>query len=177
MIYNNYVNGLKRLRISVYIGIPLKVAEWLDINIDGYYDLYKESYLDRRIKTESWGFGTFVNIALPSNFRIEQHLYYNSAIKTLYSKQHVRPMYNISISRNFPKQRIKVSLSFSDIFNGEGSKRMDSFQENFYQVSKGMSRNFGVSFKVGYNLRWGKKSNVRRASAGNSSEANRVASE
>ena len=64
-----------------------------------------------------------------------------------------------------------------DVFNRYGGQRMDTFRDNFYQISKGTYNNFGISFQVSYKLRWGEKSNVRRASAGNSSEANRVASE
>ena len=81
------------------------------------------------------------------------------------------------IQKNFPKQGLNLGLSFMDIFNTFGGQRMDTFRDDFYQISKGIYNNFGISFRVGYNLRWGKKSSVRRASAGNSSEANRVASE
>ena len=92
-------------------------------------------------------------------------------------KEKERPSCNVMIQKNFPKQGLNLRLSLTDIFNRYGGQRTDTFRDNFYQISEGNYNSFGVSFRVGYNLRWGKKSSVRRASAGNSSEANRVASE
>ena len=71
----------------------------------------------------------------------------------------------------------KIHYPILVIFNNLGSKRIDSFRDDFYQITKGTNSNFGIALRVGYNLRWGKKSMVRRATSGNGEESGRVASE
>ena len=82
------------------------------------------------------------NFTLPDNFRISQDFYYGSFTKSLYGEESKRPTCNIVISKTFPKNGLNIGLSFMDIFNNLGSKRIDSFRDDFYQITKGTNSRF-----------------------------------
>lgn len=177
ILYTSYQNGLKRSDFSAFLAIPVKIAKWMNVRINMGYGYLKESYLNNERDNHYYSISYVANFTLPNNFRISQDLYYGSVIKSLYGEESKKPSCNIVISKTFPKNGLNVGLSFMDIFNNLGSKRTDSFRDNFYQVTKGTNSNFGIALRVGYNFRWGKKSMVRRATSGNSEESGRVAAE
>ena len=157
--------------------IPMKIAKWLNVRLHAQYRYNKERFQEDMSERHYWQAGYTANINLPYNILVTHDFAYASPHKSLYSESEERPICNVIFRKTFPKQGLNLGLSFMDILNKAGGKRTDTFRDDFYQVSKGTYNSFGISVNEGYNLRWGKKSNVRRASAGNSSEANRVASE
>ena len=177
IIYTGYQNGLKRSYLAFHLGIPVKVAKWLNVNFSVGYRNNKENYLDNERNSHYGNIGYFANFTLPKNFRISQDFYFNSTSKSLYGERKERPSCNIVITKTFPKEGWNIGLSFMDLFNYAGGTRTDIFRDDFYQTSQGTFNNFGISVRAGYNFRWGKKSTVRRASAGNGEESGRVASE
>lgn len=177
VLYTSYQNGMKRSYFSAHLGVPIKISKAIDVRVNANYGYRKESYLDNERGYHYYIIGYIANFKLPGNFLINQDLYYSSTSKSLYGKESERPVCNIVVTKTYPKKGLNVGVSLMDLFNSVGSKRTDLFHDDFYQISRAKHNNFGISFRLGYNLRWGKKSMVRRASAGNSSEANRVASE
>lgn len=177
ILYTGYQNGLKRSDFSAVFAIPVKITKWMNVRFNLQYGYFKESYLDNERDNHYYSAGYMANFTLPDNFRISQDFYYGSVTKSLYGEESKRPTCNIVISKTFPKNGLNIGLSFMDIFNNLGSKRIDSFRDDFYQITKGTNSNFGIALRVGYNFRWGKKSMVRRATSGNGEESGRVASE
>ena len=168
---------MKRSYFSAHLGVPIKISKAIDVRVNTSYGYRKESYLDNKRDYHYYTIGYIANIKLPGSLLISQDLYYSSTSKSLYGEESERPVCNIVVTKTYPKKGLNIGVSLIDLFNSAGSKRTDLFRDDFYQISRATNNNFGISFRVGYNLRWGKKSSVRRASAGNSSEANRVASE
>lgn len=177
ILYSTTRTGKKNTSLRANLSAPVKMAKWLNVRFSANYHYNKTSFLDDKDDFHYWSVGYFSTFRLPYDIMVSHDLYFSSSDKSLYSESKQRPTCNVVIQKNFPKQGLNLGLSFMDIFNTFGGQRMDTFRDDFYQISKGIYNNFGISFRVGYNLRWGKKSSVRRASAGNSSEANRVASE
>ena len=177
IIYNSLQKGRKDSYLSAHVGIPFKIGKRLNVRLRFNYSYSHESYMKNKSKHHSWSTGYSVKLTLPKNFRIEHDFFYSPGIKTLYRKSSEPPTCNVSINKTLPKQGLNIGLTFLDIFNKSGDARIDSFRDDFYQTSKGTYNNFGISLRIGYNLRWGKKSMVRRASAGNSEESGRVAAE
>ena len=177
ILYSTTQTGKENTSLRANLSAPVKMAKWLDVSFSATYHYDKTRFLDDKDDFHYWSIGYFSTFRLPYDIMISHDLYFTSSSKSLYSESKKRPSCNVLIQKNFPKQGLNFRLSFMDIFNMYGGQRTDTFRDNFYQISEGTYNNFGISFRVGYNLRWGKKSNVRRASAGNSSEANRVASE
>ena len=177
ILYTNYENGLERSYFSAHLAIPVKISKKIDVRINTSYGYRKESYLENERDYHYCIMGYIINFNLPDNFRITQDLHFMSTSKSLYGEESERPNCNIVFSKTYPKKGLNIGLSFMDLFNSGGSKRTDIFRENFYQTSKGTYSNFGIAFRIGYNLRWGKKSMVRRANVGNNEESGRVAAE
>ena len=177
VIYTTSKNGMKRSMLMGNLTIPMKIAKWLNVRLHAQYRYNKERFQEDMSERHYWQAGYTANINLPYNILVTHDFAYASPHKSLYSESEERPICNVIFRKTFPKQGLNLGLSFMDILNKAGGKRTDTFRDDFYQVSKGTYNSFGISVNVGYNIRWGKKSNVRRASAGNSSEANRVASE
>ena len=177
ILYSTTQTGKENTFLRAYLSAPVKMTKWLDVSFSAIYHYNKTSFLDDKDDFHYWSAGYFATFRLPYDIMINHDLYFSSSNKSLYSERKERPSCNVMIQKNFPKQGLNFRLSLTDIFNMYGGQRTDTFRDNFYQISEGNYNSFGVAFRVGYNLRWGKKSSVRRASAGNSSEANRVASE
>lgn len=177
ILYSTTQTGKKNTSLRANLSAPVKMAKWLNVRFSANYHYNKTSFQDDKDDFHYWSTGYFATFRLPYDIMISHDLYFSSSNKSLYSERKERPSCNVMIQKNFPKQGLNLRLSLTDIFNRYGGQRTDTFRDNFYQISEGNYNSFGVSFRVGYNLRWGKKSSVRRASAGNSSEANRVASE
>lgn len=177
ILYSTTQTGRENTSLRANLSVPVKIAKWLDISFSANYHYDKTSFQGDKDDFHYWSTGYFSTFRLPYNIMISHDLYFTSSSKSLYSERKARPSCNVVLNKSFPEQGLTLGLSFMDIFNMYGGQRSDTFRDNFYQISKGTYNNFGISFRVGYNLRWGKKSFVRRASAGNSSEANRVASE
>lgn len=177
ILYNSYYNGLKRSDFRAYLSIPIKVAEWFNLKLNANYSYVEENYGVYEENIHNWGCGFFADFTLPYNWRMDHHLFYYSSSESLFEKQSERPRYDITINKSFSKLGLNVGLTLLDVFNCAGSKRIDSFRDDFYQITKGTNNNLGITLRVGYNLRWGKKSMVRRTTPGNSEESGRVASE
>ena len=64
---------------------------------------------------------------------------------------------------------------FGDLFDQIGSRRSEYHYDTYWQETQGSKKNYGGVLNIRYDLRWGQKSNVRRA--GSSSDSGRFASE
>lgn len=177
IVYSTFTNGMKRSFWMGHLGVPVKVSKLLNIHLSANYRYTNEAFQGDSSERHYWNAGYTANFTLPYHIRITQDFRYDSSSKSLYTNSKDQLTCNVFIRKTFPNNGLNLGLSFMDIFNNLGGKRTDTFRDNFYQVSEGTYNSFGISLNIGYNLRWGKKSSVRRASAGNSSEANRVASE
>lgn len=177
ILYNSYHNGLNRSFFSAYLSIPIKVAEWFNLNMNANYSYVGESYGVYEEKSHNWGCGFFADFTLPYNWRMDHQFFYYSSSESLFEKQSDRPRYDITINKSFSKLGLNIGLTLLDVFNCAGSKRIDSFRNDFYQITKGTNNNFSIALRVGYNFRWGEKSMVRRAAPGNREESGRVAAE
>lgn len=177
ILFSSYQKGKKDIYLVAALGIPVKIGKRLNVRLKFNYLYNKECFLDNENKHHSLSTGYSASLTLPKNYRIDHDLFYRPPVKTLYGKRTERPTCNISLNKVFPKQGWNLSLTVLDIFNSVNSKRMDTFRDDFYQISKGTGNNLSVILRVGYNFRWGKKSMVRRATSGNGEESGRVASE
>ena len=177
ILYSMPLTGKKNTSLHTNISIPVKLGKCLNLRISGNYHYDRLCFQEDKKEYQNWMVGYLATIQLPYNILIIHDLFYTSSTKSLYTESKERPSCNVTITKTFPKQGLQVELSVLDVFNKTGSRRTDVFRHDFYQTSKEIYKNSGVYVGISYNLRWGKKSNVRRASAGNSSEANRVASE
>jgi hypothetical protein len=130
--------------------------------------------LDKESSDDSWGAGYHMNIRLPKDFSISHDLIYNQPFQRLYSKQTARPQCHFDITKAFPKQGWRITLGLMDIFNQAGSRKVESFNEQYYQRTQGTCSNFAIRLNVSYNFRWGQKSMVRRNQAGNMNEMSRI---
>lgn len=177
ILYSTYTTGFNRSWLTAHIDIPLKIQKWLDLKIYANYAFNKEKFQKNSIQSHNFNMGYLATIRLPKNYRIENELSHGITNRSIYSKT-AKPVYcNVSVYKTFPKQSLNCSLSFMDIFNSYGTTRVDTFRDDFYQISKADYQGFGISIRVNYSFRWGKKFIVRRSLSGNMEEMMRIATE
>ncbi|MBQ8674433.1 MAG: outer membrane beta-barrel protein [Bacteroides sp.] len=177
-LYSTCLNGKEEFHLRAHLSIPVRFAKWLNVRFSSSYSYRKESYEADKTSNNHWSVGYMTTITLPANFRISHSLSYplvNS--KTLYGKHIERPNCNLHVNKLFPKQRLTATLMMGDLFNNDGSRRTDTFRDDFYQVSRNVYSNFGISFGLRYMFNWGRKSAVRQGSSGNMEESGRFATE
>ena len=177
ILYSTSQNGMTTSALSFYLSIPVKLADWWNVRLNASYYHNRQEHLDLESSHGSWGGGYHMDIRLPKDFSISHSLIYSQASRGLYDKQTERPMVNSDISKDFPKQGWRISLGVMDIFNQAGSRKVDYFNDQYYQQTRGIRSNFAVRLSVNYNFRWGQKSMVRRNMAGNMDEMSRISME
>ena len=177
ILYNSYQKGMKDRYFLAHLNIPFKIGKRLNVRFRLNYIYQEQSYSGDKHRQHTWSTGYSASLVLPNNWRIENDFNYSPPRKTLYGKTTERPSCLIVVNKTFPKQGWNLGLTVLDIFNSANSRRTDTFRDDFYQISKATGNNSSIVLRAGYTFRWGKKSMVRRASAGNASESGRIASE
>ena len=174
ILYTTSQNGMTSSVLSVYLSVPVKLAEWWNVRLHASYFYDRQKHLDEESSDGSWGAGYHMDIRLPKDFSISHDLTYDQPFQRLYSKQTARPQCHFDITKAFPKQGWRITLGLMDVFNQAGSRKVENFNEQYYQRTQGTCSNFAIRLNVSYNFRWGQKSMVRRNQAGNMNEMSRI---
>ena len=174
ILYTTSQNGMTSSVLSFYLSVPVKLAEWWNVRLHASCRYDREKHLDKESSDASWGAGYHMDIRLPKDFSISHDLTYDQPFQRLYSKQTERPQCHFDITKAFPKQGWRITLGLMDVFNQAGSRKMENFNEQYYQRTQGTCSNFAIRLNVNYNFRWGQKSMVRRNQAGNMNEMSRI---
>ena len=174
ILYTTSQNGMTSSVLSFYLSVPVKLAEWWNVRLHASYFYDRQKHLDEESSDGSWGAGYHMDIRLPKDFSISHDLTYDQPFQRLYSKQTARPQCHFDITKAFPKQGWRITLGLMDVFNQAGSRKVENFNEQYYQRTQGTCSNFAIRLNVSYNFRWGQKSMVRRNQAGNMNEMSRI---
>ena len=174
ILYTTSQNGMTSSDLSFYLSVPVQLAEWWNVRLHASYYYYRQKHLEKESSDDSWGAGYHMNIRLPKDFSISHDLTYDQPFQRLYSKQTARPQCHFDITKAFPKQGWRITLGLMDVFNQAGSRKVENFNEQYYQRTQGTCSNFAIRLNVSYNFRWGQKSMVRRNQAGNMNEMSRI---
>ena len=174
ILYTTSQNGMTSSVLSFYLSVPVKLAEWWNVRLHASCRYDREKHLDKESSDDSWGAGYHMNIRLPKDFSISHDLTYDQPFQRLYSKQTARPQCHFDITKAFPKQGWRITLGLMDVFNQAGSRKVENFNEQYYQRTQGTCSNFAIRLNVSYNFRRGQKSMVRRNMAGKMNVMSRI---
>ena len=173
-VYKTIQNGGKSSYINVYAQIPVSFGKWGDINMNGRYSHGKSEFNGYEKYTNSLSWGCSAMIRLPVGFNLTAMYAHSLPNRSIYTRTSIPPYVNVSIRKSFCKNKLNVSLLFSDIFNQSRGTRVESFYDSYYQNYQNTCKDFGFTLNVRYTLRWGQKSMVRRDGSGNSEESSRL---
>ena len=174
VIYSSPQTGMKNARYSIYADVPVKLKQWGQVNFSATYRYSEDSYREDSNHSDSWTFGMNGMFKLPYDISLSFSASASTPSKSLYGETRERVLADIRLNKSFLKRSLNVSLSFNDIFNSMGSRTLEHHYNSHYQLTKGTESNFNVFINVRYTLRWGQKSNVRKAGSGNLEESSRL---
>lgn len=176
-LYTTSTNGSQAQNFEAYLSIPLRFGSWGNFSLYGRYSYDKGKYGNDEESSGLASFGFNGMCHLPHHFTIISEFGYSTPNKSIYTKSYGRPWANLHIQKRFPKQGLTFALAAMDIFNQMGSRKTESFYDDYYQKSWGTLYGGRLILRVSYSLRWGNKSTVRRSSSGNMEESGRLSSE
>lgn len=169
--------GLKRLNYSAYVGIPVRLSRWGQLNLSVTYDYQKESFEQRSNDASRWEVGVSGLFQFPKGYSMNMNMAYCTPMKFLYGEIRSNMMSFVRINKSLLGQRLNVSVMLADLFNSQGSLTRKLYYENFSESSKSVHNGFNCSINVRYTLHWGNKLNVRRGGSGNAEESARFGSD
>lgn len=174
VLYTTPQKGLKRSDYSAYVGIPLKLKQWGQLDLYVQYDYSKESYNKENNSNGRWLYGFSALFQLPADINVNVDFSEGTPLKSLYGKIDSNPMGDVRISKSFLKRSLNVSLKFADVFNSFGSVKNEYFYTNHSSKSESTYHSFNLGVNLRYTFRWGQKSMVRRGGSGNMEETIRL---
>ncbi len=174
ILYTTPQRGMKDTDYSVYLGIPVKLKQWGQLNFSIDYSYGEQSYRDRHSSNSWWMFSFSGLFQLPKDFSINVVFADATPLKSLYGEMDSNPVGMVHINKSFLKRSLNVSLMFNDIFNSFGSLKQEYYYNDHSQISKPTYHGFTFGVNVRYTLRWGQKSMVRRGGSGNTEESSRL---
>lgn len=175
IIYSTSYNGGKQSYFRTYVSIPVQISKNARLSFSGGYYYTNVSYKEDKRDYSDWSVGFTGMFTLPADIDVMLDFHYSPPSKSLYGKTYNRPYSNLHINKSFLKGKLTASLMFGDLFDQIGSRRSEYHYNTYWQKTQGSKNNYGGVLNIRYNLRWGQKSNVRRA--GSSSDSGRFASE
>lgn len=175
IIYSTLRNGGKSSHFQAYTSVPVQISKNARLSFSAGYYYSNVSYKEDKRNYSDWSVGCTGMFTLPGNIDVMIDFHYSPPSKSLYGKTYNRPYANLHINKSFLKGKLTTFLMFGDLFDQLGSRRSVYHYDTYWQETKGSKKNYGGVLNIRYNIRWGQKSNVRRA--GSSSDNNRFASE
>lgn len=175
IIYSTSHNGSKNSHFRVYASVPVQISKKARLSFSGGYYYSNVSYKEDKRNYSDWSMGCTGMFTLPANIDVMIDFHYSPPSKSLYGKTYNRPYANLHINKSFLKGKLTTTLMFGDLFDQLGSRRSVYHYDTYWQETEGSKKNYGGVLSIRYNLRWGQKSNVRRA--GSSSDSGRFATE
>lgn len=174
-IYSTQYNGNKDSYFRLYASAPFQIGKKVRLTFSAGYSYSNTSYKDDKITHSSWNVGCSGMFNLPGGVDVIADFAYLPPSKSLYGKTYTRPLANLLVTKSFLEGKLNMTLLAGDLFDQNASRRNEYHYDTFYQETKGIKKNYGVALRVGYNLRWGQKSSVKKA--GSSSDSGRFAAE
>ena len=174
ILYTTPQKGLKRSDYSAYVGIPLKLNEWGQLDLYLQYDFSEESYEGKEDGNGRCFYGFSALFQLPADYSINVDFSDGTPLKSLYGKMDSNPTGDIRVSKSFFKRSLNVSLVFADIFNSFGSLKREFAYNDHSSISEPIYHSFNFGVNLRYTFRWGQKSMVRRGGSGNMEETIRL---
>lgn len=173
ILYTTPQRGMKNTDYSAYVGLPMKLGQWGQLNLSVNYSYSEQSYQDRHSSNSQWSFSLSGLFQLPKDYSINVNLIGATPSKSLYGEMSSNPGGIVRINKSLLKRSLNVSIMFNDIFNSVGSLKREYHYNDHYQFSKPTYHGFAFGINVRYTLRWGQKSMVRRGGSGNTEESSR----
>ena len=174
-IYSTQYNGNEHSYFRIYGSAPIQIGKNVRLTFSAGYSYRNTSYKDDQTTYSSWNVGCSGMFNLPGGIDIIADFAYLPPSKSLYGKTYTRPFGNLFVTKSFWEGKLNMTLLAGDLFDQNASRRIEYRYDTFYQETKGIKKNYGVVLRVGYNLRWGQKSSVKKA--GSSSDSGRFAAE
>lgn len=174
-IYSTQYNGNKDSYFRLYASAPFQIGKKVRLTFSAGYSYSNTSYKDDKMTHSSWNVGCSGMFKLPGGIDVIADFSYSPPSKSMYSERYNRPLANLIVTKSFLDGKLNMTLLAGDLFDQNASRRIEYHYDTFYQETKGIKKNYGVTLRVGYNLRWGQKSSVKKA--GSSSDSGRFAAE
>lgn len=175
VIYSTSYNGNEYSKLRAYVNIPIPIGDHVRISFSGGYSYSVTSYKGDKKENNNWNIGFSGMFSLPIGIDVITDFQYSPPSQSLYSKTYRRPYANLIISKSFLKEKLNLTLLAGDLFDQFASVRSEYCNDNYWQETKGSRKDYGAVLNVRYNLRWGRKTNVRKA--GISSDSGRFGAE
>ncbi|MBQ8673712.1 MAG: outer membrane beta-barrel protein [Bacteroides sp.] len=174
VLYTTPQRGLKRSDYSAYVGIPVRLKQWGQLDFSVTYNYTEESYMENHSSDSQYTFTFNGMFMLPKNFSINTEFVHSTPAKSLYGETRSNPIGMVRINKSFLRRSLNVSVMFNDIFNSFGSLKQEFYYNDHSHFSKPTYHGFTFGVNVRYTLRWGKKFMVRRGGSGNMEESIRL---
>ena len=173
LIYTTPQTGMKYANYSVYIGAPVKLKQWGQLNFSVCYNYSEQSYQEDNGNNERWDFNFSGLFQFPKGITCNINLLYSTPDKSLYGETRRNIMGTLRVGKSFLNRSLNVAVMFNDLFNSVGSLKREYYYGSHSEIMKMNYNSFNCSVNVRYTFRWGQKSIVRRGGSGNAEEINR----
>lgn len=178
ILYSTYINGSRSQTAGLSLQANINPFNWwsLNFNVSGAYSKME----GEEIETENtnYSINAMSLFFFGRGFTATAICFYNSSsIKGLNAKERMPVYVTLKVSKSVLKNKLKLSLDCSDLFNSDKNRTMKYnlgngvVRETKYGIS---SRTFGIS--LSYNFNWGERVVRQMKNYGNQEISNRLSS-
>lgn len=156
LLHTTQDNIGKRYENQTKVNLSSKITRttWVQLEANLYYTDYAKNDLYKRNRGCRFTSSCYIEQELPRFFDISAGGGYNSPYIYMQGKGSKNYYYNLQIDKNFPKQRIKLSLAANSFIPIYYKQSGSSWSPNYY--NSWHSRSFHATFEFRFTWRFGK---------------------